>query len=167
MPPRNPAPTVDIIIEMRDRPHRPIVLIERRYPPHGWAIPGGFVDYGESVEAAALREAHEETCLHVDLLEQFHVYSDPERDPRKHTLSVVFLAEAIGQPQAADDAQNLDLFDLWQLPSPLCFDHPTILQDYRRYSAPWLAASLNMRLNRPPLVDAQILDRSSRPAAVG
>ncbi|HBK22669.1 MAG TPA: NUDIX hydrolase, partial [Planktothrix sp. UBA10369] len=107
---RNPTPTVDIIIELIDRPDRPIVLIERKNPPLGWAIPGGFVDYGESVETAAIREAKEETGLDVELIEQFYVYSDPNRDPRQHTLSVVFLATAIGQPQAADDAKNLELF---------------------------------------------------------
>ena len=130
---RNPAPTVDIIIEMWDRPQRPIVLIERLNPPQGWAIPGGFVDYGESVETAACREAQEETGLQVELLEQFHVYSRPDRDPRQHTLSVVFLAAARGQPQADDDAKALSLFELWQLPQRLCFDHAQILWDYQRY----------------------------------
>jgi len=130
---RNPTPTVDIIVEMSDRPHRPIVLIERLNPPYGWAIPGGFVDYGESVEAAARREAAEEIGLQVTLIEQFHVYSDPARDPRQHTLSVVFIATATGTPEAKDDAKSLELFELWQLPSSLCFDHDRILHDYRRY----------------------------------
>jgi len=130
---RNPIPTVDIIIELWDRPQRPIVLIERHNPPHGWAIPGGFVDYGESVEAAARREAEEETCLKVELLEQFAVYSAPERDPRKHTISVVFLAAATGEPRAADDAKATGLFEHWNLPTPLCFDHAQILHDYWRY----------------------------------
>ena len=130
---RNPAPTVDIIIELRDRPHRPIVLIERRNEPFGWAIPGGFVDYGESVEAAAGREALEETQLAVELLEQFHVYSDPRRDPRKHTLSIVFLASATGTPVADDDAKAIALFNPWEVPTQLCFDHDRILQDYWRY----------------------------------
>lgn len=133
MPHRNPTPTVDIIIELRDRPHRPIVLIERLNPPLGWAIPGGFVDYGESVETAAWREAAEETGLQVELVEQFYVYSDPNRDPRQHTLSVVFLATAIGQPTAGDDAKHLKLFEPWQIPSNLCFDHDRILQDYLRF----------------------------------
>ncbi len=133
MPPRNPTPTVDIIIELIDRPARPIVLIERRNPPYGWAIPGGFIDYGESVEAAACREALEETCLQVTLLEQFQVYSAPQRDPRQHTLSVVLIATATGQPQAADDAKNLGVFEPWQFPDSLCFDHGRILRDYCRY----------------------------------
>jgi 8-oxo-dGTP diphosphatase len=130
---RNPAPTVDVIIEMVDRPHRPIVLIERLNVPHGWALPGGFVDYGESVEVAAKREAQEETNLAVTLVEQFQVYSDPARDPRQHTLSIVFIATATGQPQAQDDAQALAVFHPWEMPSPLCFDHGQILQDYWRY----------------------------------
>lgn len=107
---RNPTPTVDIIIELRDRPHRPIILIERQNAPFGWAIPGGFVDYGESVELAARREAKEEVSLDVELVEQFYVYSDPNRDPRQHTLSVVFIATAKGEPKAADDAKNIEIF---------------------------------------------------------
>ncbi len=132
-PYRNPVPTVDIIIELIDRPQRPIVLIERQNPPYGWALPGGFVDYGESVETAAQREAAEETGLSVSLIEQFQVYSDPNRDPRQHTLSVVFLATAKGDPQAQDDAKALGIFELWQLPQPLCFDHERILQEYWYY----------------------------------
>ena len=130
---RNPSPTVDIIVELVDRPHRPIVLIERKNPPYGWAIPGGFVDYGESMETAACREAQEETGLNVTLVEQFHVYSDPKRDPRQHTISLVFIATATGIPEAADDAQHLEVFDLWQLPKSLCFDHDRVLQDYLAY----------------------------------
>ena len=129
----NPTPTVDIIIELVDRPHRPIVLIERRNIPYGWAIPGGFVDYGESVETAAKREALEETSLNVELIEQFYVYSDPNRDARQHTISIVFLAAATGEPQAADDAKNLQFFESWQIPDRLCFDHDRILHDYWRY----------------------------------
>lgn len=130
---RNPVPTVDIIVELMDRPSQPIILIERKNTPLGWAIPGGFVDYGESVETAAVREAKEEIGLEVELIEQFHVYSAPDRDPRQHTLSVVFLATATGEPQAADDAKNLKIFNLWEIPSNLCFDHDQILRDYRYY----------------------------------
>lgn len=130
---RNPSPTVDIIIELVDRPHRPIVLIERKNPPYGWAIPGGFVDYGESMETAACREAQEETGLDVRLVEQFHVYSNPERDPRQHTISLVFIATATGTPEAADDAKHLEVFDIWQIPESLCFDHDRVLQDYLAY----------------------------------
>ncbi len=130
---RNPAPTVDLIIEMVDRPHRPIVLIERLNVPYGWALPGGFVDYGESVEAAARREAQEETHLNVTLIEQFQVYSAPDRDQRQHTLSIVFIAIAAGEATAQDDAKSLKVFNPWEVPSNLCFDHDQILQDYWRY----------------------------------
>ncbi len=130
---RNPVPTVDVIIELINQPNRPIILIERKNPPYGWALPGGFVDYGETVENAALREAQEEVSLAVNLVEQFHVYSDPKRDSRKHTLSIVFIATAKGKPQAADDAQNIAIFDLWELPDNLCFDHQAILKDYQHY----------------------------------
>ena len=130
---RNPTPTVDLIIEMIDRPHRPIVLIERLNMPYGWALPGGFVDYGESVETAAVREAHEETNLTVTLIEQFYVYSDPARDSRKHTLSVVFIATAAGEAVAQDDAKSLAILNPWEMPEALCFDHDKILQDYWRY----------------------------------
>ncbi len=130
---RNPAPTVDIIIELIDRPGRPIVLIERQNEPYGWAIPGGFVDYGESVETAAAREAEEEVSLKVKLIEQFHVYSDPGRDSRQHTIAIAFIATATGEPIAADDAQNIGIFQQWNLPTNLCFDHDRILQDYWRY----------------------------------
>ncbi|GAB4143109.1 MAG: NUDIX hydrolase [Cyanobacteria bacterium J069] len=130
---RNPIPTVDIIIELMDRPYRPIVLIERLNPPFGWALPGGFVDYGESVEVAAEREAAEETGLQIKLTEQFQVYSDPQRDPRLHTLSVVFLATAKGDPLAGDDAKNLGVFEIWDMPNNLCFDHDRILRDYRYF----------------------------------
>ena len=130
---RNPAPTVDLIIEMGDRPHRPIVLIERLNEPYGWALPGGFVDYGESVETAAKREAQEETNLDVTLIEQFFVYSDPARDARKHTLSIVFIATASGEPMAQDDAKSLAIVSPWKVPEHLCFDHDQILRDYWRY----------------------------------
>ena len=130
---RNPAPTVDIIIELIDRPSRPIVLIERKNEPFGWAIPGGFVDYGESIENSAIREAKEEVSLGVELIEQFYVYSDPNRDPRQHTLAIVFVATAKGKPVAADDAKNLGVFNQWDLPQNLCFDHDRIMQDYWNY----------------------------------
>lgn len=123
--PRNPLPTVDIIIEVGEE----IVLIERRNPPHGWALPGGFVDYGESYETAAAREAMEETGLSVRELRQFHTYSDPGRDPRHHTASTVFIASASGSPRAGDDAAGAALFTRQALP-PLVFDHPRILADY-------------------------------------
>jgi 8-oxo-dGTP diphosphatase len=130
---RNPAPTVDIIIELCDRPHRPIILIERKFAPLGWAIPGGFVDYGEMTEKAAIREAKEEISLDIRLIEQFQVYSNPQRDDRQHTVSIVFIAEAIGEPLAADDALKVGIFDTWELPKNLCFDHDLILQDYLNY----------------------------------
>ena len=130
---RNPAPTVDIIIELIDRPERPIVLIERQNEPFGWAIPGGFVDYGESIETAARREAEEEVSLKVELIEQFYVYSDPDRDARQHTLAMVFIATATGEPVAADDAKSLGIFHQRDLPKDLCFDHDRIMHDYWRY----------------------------------
>ncbi len=125
---RNPVPTVDIIIEIKDR----IVLIERLNPPHGWALPGGFVDYGESYENAAHREAKEETGLDVTELQQFHTYSEPGRDPRQHTASTVFIGKAVGPPMAGDDAGKAELFDEQSLPE-LAFDHAQILADYYKY----------------------------------
>jgi 8-oxo-dGTP diphosphatase len=132
--PVTPAIAVDIIIELTDRPGRPIVLIERRYEPFGWALPGGFVDVGERLEDAAVREAREETSLEVKLLTLLGCYSDPARDPRGHTVSPVYVAEASGEPRAMDDARNLDIFAPEQLP-PLAFDHELILGDYREYRA--------------------------------
>lgn len=123
----NPIPTVDVIIELDCGG---IVLIQRRNPPHGWALPGGFVDYGETLEHAAVREAREETCLDAELLEQFHTYSSPQRDPRHHTISTVFLARASGRPRAADDAQQVGVFPPGDLPVQLAFDHARILSDY-------------------------------------
>lgn len=128
--PRNPIPAVDIIIELKDKG---IVLIERKNPPYGWAIPGGFVDYGEALEQAAVREALEETSLHVRLKCQLHSYSDPKRDPRFHTISTVFVAEASGIPQAGDDAKESGIFQEHNLPEPIVFDHKKILQDYFRW----------------------------------
>jgi 8-oxo-dGTP diphosphatase len=128
--PRNPVPTVDIIIELQDGK---IVLIRRKNPPPGWALPGGFVDYGESVEAAAVREAQEETGLEVELVEQFHTYSDPDRDPRQHTISVVFIGEAAGEPLGGDDAAEARGFDPGELPEQMAFDHRQIVSDYLKY----------------------------------
>jgi ADP-ribose pyrophosphatase YjhB (NUDIX family) len=125
---KNPAPTVDIVIEL----DRGIVLIERKNPPYGWALPGGFVDEGEPLWQAAKREAREETSLEVELTEQFHAYSDPRRDARRHTISTVFLARASGTPLAADDARAVGVFREGALP-PLVFDHAAILDDYFRY----------------------------------
>jgi len=132
---RNPFPTVDIIIETEKGG---IVLIERKNPPFGWALPGGFVDYGESLESAAVREAEEETSLKVELQYQLGAYSDPARDPRHHSISVVFIAKAEGEPRAADDARDVGVFGPDSLPDNLAFDHEKILQDYfkkcRNYS---------------------------------
>ena len=123
-------PTVDTIIEISSGG---IVLVERKNPPHGWALPGGFVDYGESLEVAAVREAKEETCLDVTLVEQFHTYSDPQRDPRHHTISTVYLAIGEGAPQGGDDAQDAKVFIEAELPDAIVFDHPKILADYFRF----------------------------------
>jgi 8-oxo-dGTP diphosphatase len=123
---RNPFPTVDIIIEIQGG----IVLIERKNPPYGWALPGGFVDYGESLEHAAQREAREETSLEIANLRLVGCYSDPQRDARMHTISTVFAAEGSGIPLAADDAANLAIFSPDCLPQQLCFDHAKILADY-------------------------------------
>ena len=127
--PVTPLLTVDIVIEMIDHPGRPIVLIERKYPPHGWALPGGFVDVGETLEAAAIREAKEETSLDVRLTSLLGNYSDPARDARGHTASAVYIAEASGQPVAADDARHLDLYAPDAVPV-LAFDHAQIISDY-------------------------------------
>jgi 8-oxo-dGTP diphosphatase len=131
--PVTPSVAVDVVIELVDRPGRPIVLIERRNPPFGWALPGGFVDVGESLEQAAVREAREETSLMVRLKALLGCYSDPARDPRGHTVSPVYVAEAAGEPVAADDARNLAVFDPERPPSALAFDHARILEDYRRW----------------------------------
>lgn len=128
---KNPTPTVDIIIEINGG----IILIKRKNPPHGWALPGGFVDYGEAYEQAAVREAREETGLDVELIRQFHTYSDPDRDPRQHTASTVFIARATGTPVGADDALQAEIFTRNNLP-PLVFDHARILADYFRQQGP-------------------------------
>jgi len=123
---KNPVPTVDIIIRYMNG----IILIKRKNPPSGWAIPGGFVEYGETLEAAAIREAREETGLEVKLLRQFQCYSDPKRDPREHTISTVFIAEASGKAEAGDDAAALEVFKKDNLPANIAFDHKEILNDY-------------------------------------
>jgi ADP-ribose pyrophosphatase YjhB (NUDIX family) len=118
---------VDIIIEIESKG---IVLIKRKNPPYGWALPGGFVDYGESLEEAAVREAKEETDLNVKLIGQFHTYSGPERDPRHHSISTVYVAKAKGKPHAKDDALETGIFTESKLPDPIVFDHYSILTDY-------------------------------------
>lgn len=110
-----------------------VVLVRRRYPPPGWALPGGFVDVGETVEAAAVREAREETGLEVTLEELLHVYSAPRRDARQHTASAVFVGRAAGEPAGADDAAEARAFAWGELPSPIAFDHARILGDARRF----------------------------------
>ncbi|MCH6580076.1 MAG: NUDIX hydrolase [Nitrospinae bacterium] len=123
----HPVPAVDLIIEIEGQGW---VLIERRNPPPGWALPGGFVEVGESLEQAAVREAREETCLEVELLGQFHTYSDPARDPRMHCISTVFVARAEGTPKAEDDAKSVAVFPRDRLPEVMAFDHRKILEDY-------------------------------------
>ena len=127
--PRGPAPTVDVVILL---PGDEVVLVERRFPPAGWALPGGFVDEGESLEEAAVREAREETGLEVRLTDLLYVYSDPRRDPRRHTVSAVFMGRAAGEPVGADDAAEARAFAWDGLPAPVVFDHAEILADARR-----------------------------------
>ena len=126
---RNPVPTVDVIIEMRDAGNG-VVLIERKNAPSGWALPGGFVEYGETLEQAAVREAKEETSLDIELVRQFHAYSDPNRDPRGHTITTVFIATAEGTPRAHDDARAVAVLRPEEVRVPLAFDHRKILDDY-------------------------------------
>ncbi len=143
---RNPTPTVDIIIELDDER---IVLIERKNPPLGWALPGGFVDEGESVEHAAVREAMEETELDVTLTDLLYVYSNPARDPRQHTMSTVFIGTSKGSPKAADDARAVACFALDELPEDLCFDHAEIISDYRHFKTSGERPSPAKKLARP------------------
>jgi 8-oxo-dGTP diphosphatase len=137
--PQCPPIAADVIAEIGDK----IVLIERRNVPLGWAIPGGFVDFGETVEQTAVREAREEISLEVEIRALLGVYSRPERDPRGQTITVVYIARAKGTPQGADDAKDAKLCDPRNPPTPLAFDHAEILADYVRflergeYPAPW------------------------------
>ncbi len=126
---KNPYPTVDIIIEYKGG----IVLIKRKNPPYGWAIPGGFVDHNESLPDAAIREAKEETSLEVELLLQFYTYSRPERDPRFHTISTVYIARGSGELKGADDASIAEVFTEETLPEDIVFDHREILNDFFTY----------------------------------
>ncbi len=142
--PQTPAIAADTIIELMDRPGRPIILIERLNPPYGWAIPGGFVDLGETVEAAAVREALEETRLEVTLQALLGCYSKPGRDPRGHTASMVYVAEARGEPIACDDARAVVICDPGQVPQPLAFDHAEILKHYLAYREGGMPLPLNL-----------------------
>lgn len=126
---RNPLVTVDIVIEIDEG----IVLIKRANPPYGWALPGGVVEYGETLESSAVREAKEETSLDIKLKEQFHTYSEPDRDPRHHTVTTVYIAKGIGIPKPADDAKEVGVFTKSNLPEPIVFDHKKIILNYFRY----------------------------------
>lgn len=129
---RNPKPTVDVLIELEGRPGE-LVFIERANEPQGFALPGGFVDEGEWLADAAVREVKEETRLDVEIIELFHAYSDPSRDPRKHTVSTVFIGRARGLPVGGDDAARAIVCAPDALPGPLVFDHATIVADYVAY----------------------------------
>lgn len=124
--PKTPLFSVDAIIELEGG----IVLINRLNPPYGWAIPGGFVDIGETIEDAVCREMKEETGLDINLVRQFHTYSDPKRDPRQHTITTIFIATASGRPVAGDDAKEAEVFTKDTLPENIVFDHKQILDDY-------------------------------------
>ena len=127
----NPIPAVDVIIGFKNSDDKDgIILIYRKNEPHKWALPGGYVEYGETLEDAAKREAEEETSLVITILRQFHAYSDPERDPRHHIISTVYIASATGVPSANDDAQDVGIFSKDSLPSDIAFDHKKIITDY-------------------------------------
>jgi len=131
--PVTPLLAADIIIQLIDLPERPFILIERAYPPYGWAIPGGFVDVGETVEKAAIREAKEEVSLDVRLIDLLGLYSNPKRDTRNHTVTAVYIAEAEDMPKAADDAKSCGIFTFDKLPLMLAFDHASVLEDFGHY----------------------------------
>ncbi len=133
--PATPLLAVDVIVVLADRPGAPVVLIERGHPPRGWALPGGFVEVGETLAEAARREVREETGLRVALEALLGCYSAPDRDPRGHTVSAVFVGRARGEPAGGDDARRAAAFPLDGLPAPLAFDHALILADYRHYRA--------------------------------
>ncbi len=161
---KNPVPTVDVIIEIDDR----VVLVQRKNPPFGWALPGGFVDYGETVEAAACREVREETGLELKSLEQFAVFSDPARDSRLHTITTVFIGQAGGKLKAGDDAADVKLFRWDELPSEIAFDHRQILESYlSKRKKGFSGINLNNNLEsgnslhrRKESVQAQLLKKS-------
>jgi 8-oxo-dGTP diphosphatase len=146
--PITPLLAADAIIELADRPGRPIVLIERANPPYGWAIPGGFVDVGEVVEHAAMREAQEEVGLSINLIALLGIYSDPARDTRGHTVTAVYVAESTGTPVADDDAKNCQIFSLDGLPEPLAFDHAQVLADYKKFRETGQVAQLHADLGQ-------------------
>lgn len=124
---RNPFPTVDVILRYKGG----IVLIERGNPPYGWAIPGGFMEYGETAEDGAAREIQEETGLTLKNLKLFTVRSAPDRDPRFHTVTVVFTADGVGELAAGDDAKSAEVFQLDELPQVIAFDHRDVLLEYQ------------------------------------
>jgi 8-oxo-dGTP diphosphatase len=142
--PVTPLLAADTLIELIDLPGRPFVLIERANPPYGWAVPGGFVDVGETMESAAVREAKEEISLDIRLMALLGLYSNPKRDPRNHTVTACYIAEAHGMPVAADDAKNCGIFTFDNLPAELAFDHAMVLDDYRNYRLTGQVAPLRL-----------------------
>ncbi|MCL7422463.1 MAG: NUDIX hydrolase [Methylobacter sp.] len=142
--PVTPLLAADTLIELIDLPGRPFVLIERANPPYGWAVPGGFVDVGETMEHAAVREAKEEISLDIRLTALLGIYSNPKRDPRNHTVTACYVAEAHGTPVAADDAKNCGIFTFDNLPAELAFDHAMVLDDYRNYRLTGQVAPLRL-----------------------